>query len=209
MSDLSQLAAAIRDGQRDQAKTSTQQAIDAQVPPREVLDAMVGAMDEVGQRFQRNEAFVPEMLISSRAMKEAMSVLEPILIEAGIKPEYTVVIGTVQGDLHDIGKNLVAMMWKGANFEVHDLGTNVTPEQFVEAAKKHEADIIGLSALLTTTMPSMKDTIAAVRAAGLNNVKVVIGGAPITQEFADEIGADAYAPDAASAVEAAREVVTA
>ena len=149
------------------------------------------------------------MLIAARAMKEAMALLAPLLAEAGIKPKFTAVIGTVQGDLHDIGKNLVAMMWKGSNFGVVDLGTNVPPEKFIAAAKEHNPQIVGLSALLTTTMPAMKTTIAALRAAGLNTVKVVIGGAPITHDFAKEIGADAYAPDAASAVDVARQLVAA
>jgi 5-methyltetrahydrofolate--homocysteine methyltransferase len=139
-------------------------------------------------------------------MKEAMALLEPRLVEAGIKPKVTAVIGTVQGDLHDIGKNLVAMMWKGANIGVVDLGTNVTAEKFVAAAKEHKASLVGLSALLTTTMPAMKQTIEAIRNAKLDGVKVVIGGAPITPEFANEIGADGYAPDAASAVDKAREL---
>jgi 5-methyltetrahydrofolate--homocysteine methyltransferase len=163
----------------------------------------------VGEKFKKNQIFVPEMLIAARAMKEAMAMLEPLLVKAGIKPKFTAVIGTVQGDLHDIGKNLVAMMWKGANFGVVDLGTNVAPEKFVAAAKEHNANLIGLSALLTTTMPSMKTTIAAVKAAGLHRVKVVIGGAPITHEFAKEIGADGFAPDAASAVDIARQLCAA
>jgi 5-methyltetrahydrofolate--homocysteine methyltransferase len=134
-------------------------------------------------------------------MKECMSLLEPLLAKAGIKPKYTAVIGTVQGDLHDIGKNLVAMMWKGANIGVVDLGTNVPPEKFVEAVRQSGAQAIGLSALLTTTMPSMKTTVDAIRAAGLTNVKIMIGGAPVTAEYAKEIGADGYGPDAASAVD--------
>jgi 5-methyltetrahydrofolate--homocysteine methyltransferase len=169
---------------------------------------LVSGMDVIGDRFQRNEAFVPEMLIAARAMKESMTVLEPLLVKAGIKPEHTAVIGTVQGDLHDIGKNLVAMMWRGAHFNVVDLGTNVPPEKFVEAAREHNAGLVGLSALLTTTMPAMKETVAALRSAGVP-AKVVIGGAPITQGFADQIGADAFAPDAASGVDIARKLLTA
>jgi 5-methyltetrahydrofolate--homocysteine methyltransferase len=138
-----------------------------------------------------------------------MALLEPILVKAGIKPAVTAVIGTVQGDLHDIGKNLVAMMWKGANFGVIDLGTNVPPEKFIAAAKEHNATIIGLSALLTTTMPAMKSTVDAVKAAGLKGTKVVIGGAPVTQEFATQIGADGYAADAATAVDVARRLIPA
>jgi 5-methyltetrahydrofolate--homocysteine methyltransferase len=142
-------------------------------------------------------------------MKEAMALLEPLLVKAGIKPKFTAIIGTVQGDLHDIGKNLVAMMWKGANFGVVDLGTNVSPDKFAAAAKEHNAQVVGLSALLTTTMPSMKTTIEALKKSGLNTVKVIIGGAPITQEFAKEIGADGYAPDAASAVDVAKQLMAA
>ena len=166
-------------------------------------------MAEVGERFKRNEYFVPEMLIAARAMKEAMAMLEPLLAKAGIKPKYTAVLGTVQGDLHDIGKNLVGMMWKGANIGVVDLGSNVSPDKFVAAVKQHNAQIVGLSALLTTTMPAMKDTVQAIRNAGLKTVKVIIGGAPITQEFANEIGADAYAPDAASGVDVAMKMMAA
>jgi 5-methyltetrahydrofolate--homocysteine methyltransferase len=149
------------------------------------------------------------MLISARAMKEATAVLEPVLVQAGIRPEHTAVLGTIKGDLHDIGKNLVGMMWKGANIEVIDLGTNVTPERFVEAAREHDARLVGISALLTTTMVGMKDVVAAIRAADLGDVKVIVGGAPVTQDFADMIGADGYAPDAASAVEAARQALRA
>jgi len=209
MSDLKGLTDAIIRGDRNTAKDLTQKAINAKTAPRQVLDAMTAAMDDVGQKFQKNEVFVPELLIASRAMKESMALLEPLLVKAGIKPEFTVVVGTVQGDLHDIGKNLVAMMWKGANFNVVDLGTNVTPDKFVEAAKQHNANLVGLSALLTTTMPAMKSTVQALKAAGLTKTKVMIGGAPVTEEFAKQIGADGYAPDAASAVQAARTLLAA
>jgi 5-methyltetrahydrofolate--homocysteine methyltransferase len=148
------------------------------------------------------------MLIAARAMKECMAILEPLLVKAGIKPKFTAVIGTVQGDLHDIGKNLVAMMWKGANFGVVDLGTNVTPDKFATAAKENNAHVVGLSALLTTTMPAMKTTIEALKKQGVA-AKVVIGGAPITAEFAKEIGADGFAPDAASAVDEAKRLLAA
>ncbi len=205
--ELSQLTEAIKAGNRKMAGQLTQEAVDAHVSPREILDALIVGMDDIGARFQKNEVFVPEMLIAARAMKESMVILEPILVAAGIRPEFTALIGTVQGDLHDIGKNLVSMMWKGANFKVIDLGTNVPPEKFVEAAKEHNPDIIGLSALLTTTMPSMKTTIELLREAGLKDTKIIIGGAPITKEFADQIGADAFAPDAASAVDAVRKLV--
>jgi 5-methyltetrahydrofolate--homocysteine methyltransferase len=209
MSQLSFLTEAIKKGNRNDAKRLVSEAIAAKSGAQEILDAMVLAMDEVGGRFQRNEIFVPEMLIASRAMKESMAILEPVLVKAGIAPAFTAVIGTVQGDLHDIGKNLVAMMWKGANFGVIDLGTNVPAEKFVEAVKAHGAKVIGLSALLTTTMPAMKQTVDAIRAAGLTNTKIIIGGAPITAEFAKEIGADGFSPDAASAVELVRKLVAA
>jgi len=207
MMNLGDLTEAIKKGNRAEATKLTKQAIDEKLEPRKVLDSMVAAMDDVGKRFQCNQIFVPEMLIASRAMKESMALLEPSLVKAGIKPAFTAVVGTVQGDLHDIGKNLVAMMWKGANFGVVDLGTNVSPEKFVSAAKEHGAKVIGLSALLTTTMPAMKTTVDLVRAAGMKDVKVVIGGAPITAEYAKQIGADGFAPDAASAVDIVRKLV--
>jgi 5-methyltetrahydrofolate--homocysteine methyltransferase len=147
------------------------------------------------------------MLIAARAMKEATAVLEPLLVGAGIRPTATAVIGTVKGDLHDIGKNLVGMMWKGANIEVIDLGTNVSPEQFAEAARQHGARLVGVSALLTTTMVGMRDVVTAVRAAGLAETKVLVGGAPVTAEFAREIGADGYAPDAGAAVDVAKSAI--
>ena len=209
MSDLPALTEAIKKGDRKTAVAATSQALQSNTDPRKVLGALVEGMDDVGKRFKANQIFVPEVLIAARAMKESMALLEPVLVKAGIRPATTAVIGTVQGDLHDIGKNLVAMMWKGANFGVIDLGTNVPAEKFVAAAKEHKATIIGLSALLTTTMPAMKQTVDAVRAAGLTNVKVLIGGAPITQEFATQIGADGYAPDAASAVDVARKFIAA
>jgi 5-methyltetrahydrofolate--homocysteine methyltransferase len=206
MADLAALAAAIEAGDRATAKAITQAAVDEGMDPKSVLDAMTGAMEVIGTKFACNEIYVPEMLISARAMKEATAVLEPVLVAAGITPEHTAVIGTIKGDLHDIGKNLVAMMWKGANIEVVDLGTNVSPEQFVAAAREHGASLVGVSALLTTTMVGMKDVVAAVRAE-LPGVKVIVGGAPVTADYAASIGADGYAPDAASAVEAAKMAV--
>jgi 5-methyltetrahydrofolate--homocysteine methyltransferase len=204
MADLAALQAAIEAGDRGSAVRITREAVDEGLYPRTVLAAMTAAMEVIGTRFQSQEIYVPEMLISARAMKEATAVLEPVLVKAGIRPEHTAVIGTIKGDLHDIGKNLVGMMWKGASIEVIDLGTNVSPERFVEAAREHGAHLVGISALLTTTMVGMKDVVAAVRAADLRGVKVIVGGAPVTQDFADMIGADGYAPDAGSAVEAAR-----
>ena len=209
MANLTALKEAIEVGDRATAVRITREAVDEGIDPRTVLAAMTAAMEVIGTRFQNQEIYVPEMLITARAMKEATAVLEPVLVKAGIRPEHTAVIGTIKGDLHDIGKNLVAMMWKGANIEVIDLGTNVSPERFVEAAREHGAHLVGISALLTTTMVGMKDVVAAVRAADLGDVKVIIGGAPVTQDFADQIGADGYAPDAASAVEVAREAVRA
>jgi 5-methyltetrahydrofolate--homocysteine methyltransferase len=207
MADLEALAAAIEAGDRTTAVAITRQAVAEGMDPRTVLDAMSGAMDIIGHRFQCNEIYVPEMLISARAMKEATAILEPVLVAAGVRPDHTAVIGTIKGDLHDIGKNLVGMMWKGANIEVVDLGTNVSPEAFVAAAREHGATLVGVSALLTTTMVGMRDVVAAVRAADLPDVKVIVGGAPVTAEYAASIGADGYAPDAASAVEAARQAV--
>lgn len=210
MNELQELTAAVEKGNRKEAARLTQLLLDAGVPPLELLETgLVPAMSNVGEKFKNNQVFVPEMLIAARAMKEAMLIIQPLLTAAGIKPKYTAVIGTVQGDLHDIGKNLVAMMLKGANFNVIDVGVNVPPEKFVAAAKEHNADLVGLSALLTTTMPSMKTTVDAMREAGLKAVKIMIGGAPITQQFSDEIGADGYSPDAASAVDLAQKLVAA
>ena len=209
MANLAALKEAVEVGDRASAVRITGEAVDEGLDPRTILAAMTAAMEVIGTRFQNQEIYVPEMLISARAMKEATAVLEPVLVEAGIRPQHTAVIGTIKGDLHDIGKNLVAMMWKGANIEVIDLGTNVSPERFVEAAREHGAHLVGISALLTTTMVGMRDVVAAIRAADLGGIKVVIGGAPVTQDFADQIGADGYAPDAASAVEVAREALRA
>ena len=209
MSTLPNLTEAIKKGDRKQAVALTTQAIADKAAAQLILNALVEGMDDVGKRFKANLIFVPEVLIAARAMKESMALLEPLLVKAGIKPAATVVIGTVQGDLHDIGKNLVAMMWKGANFGVVDLGTNVSAEKFVAAAREHKAAVVGLSALLTTTMPAMKATVEALKAAGLTSTKVVIGGAPITQEFANQIGADGFSADAASAVDLVRKLIAA
>ncbi|MGZ8571819.1 MAG: cobalamin B12-binding domain-containing protein [Actinomycetota bacterium] len=204
MAEPSGLSAAIGAGDRSSAIRLVSSAIEEGTSPQAILDDMTQAMREVGERFSRNEIFVPEMLIAARAMKEAMAVLEPLLVDAGIQPEVTAVLGTVKGDLHDIGKNLVAMMWKGANFRVIDLGTNVEPEAFARAVVDHDARIVGASALLTTTMVGMSEVVAAVRATGRPGVAVIVGGAPVTEEFARSIGADAYAQDAATAVTVAR-----
>jgi len=207
MIDLAQLGAAIERGDRDTARALTTQAIDAGLPPQQILDAMVGAMGVVGKRFQAHEVFVPEMLIAARAMKESIALLEPLLVKAGIRPVARAIIGTVEGDLHDIGKNLVAMMWRSANIEVIDLGANVSPQKFLDAARQHEPHLVGLSALLTTTMPAIRRTVEALRQAGIVAPRIVIGGAPVTPQYAQEIGADGYAPDAASAVDLARNLL--
>jgi 5-methyltetrahydrofolate--homocysteine methyltransferase len=165
------------------------------------------AMDRVGERFQHNQIFVPEMLVAARAMKGSMALLEPLLVDAGIRPEHTAVIGTIKGDLHDIGKNLVGMMWRGANIEVVDLGTDVSPQRFVAAVEEHDARIVGVSALLTTTMVGMQAAVEAVHAEYGGRVRVMVGGAPVTAEFAAAIGADGYAPDAGAAVEVARSLL--
>ncbi|MDO8544459.1 MAG: corrinoid protein [Opitutaceae bacterium] len=207
MTTLEQIAEAIASGKSKDARALTQRALDEGVPPGDIVDrALVPAMASVGDKFKRNEIFVPEMLIAARAMKESMILLEPRLIAAGITPKFTAVIGTVQGDLHDIGKNLVATMWKGANFRVIDLGTNVPPAKFVAAIQEHRPHLVGLSALLTTTMPAIGEVVRAIRAAALP-VKIMVGGAPISQQFCDEIGADGYAQDAGSAVDKAQLLV--
>ena len=206
MADLSALTAAVEAGNRTAADAETRAALDAGIDPRAILGAMTSAMDVVGRKFQEGELFVPEMLIAARAMKTGMAILEPVLVDAGVRPEHRAVIGTVEGDLHDIGKNLVGMMWKGAGIEVIDLGVNVSAAKFVDAAREHDARLIGVSALLTTTMPNMRGVVEAVRAAGLGTL-VVIGGAPTTPEFAELIGADGFAQDAGAAVDLARRLL--
>lgn len=205
MTKSEQLTQAVINGKRKDMQALVPELLAEGVSPIDILEKLlIPAMGEVGERFKKNEIFVPEMLVSARAMKEAMKLLEPELIAAGIKPEFKAVIGTVEGDLHDIGKNLVATMWKGAGLEVIDLGVNVSPQAFVDAVREHQPHLVGLSALLTTTMPSMRQTVAKIREAGFAHVKVLIGGAPITEGYAREIGADGYARDAASAVDAAK-----
>ena len=206
MADLAALTAAVEAGNRGAAATLTQAAIDEGLDPATILAAMTAAMDVVGRKFQEGELFVPEMLIAARAMKAGTAILEPVLLAAGVKPEFRAIVGTVEGDLHDIGKNLVGMMWKGGGIEVFDLGVNVPPARFVEAAQEHDAQLIGVSALLTTTMPNMRAVVEAARAAGIS-ARVVIGGAPVTPEFAAQIGADGYAPDAGAAVDLARRLL--
>ena len=207
MADLKALAQVIINGKRDDAVRLTKQAIDEKVAPGKILkEGLMAGMDVVGTKFKNNEFYVPEVLIAARAMNAAMVELEPLLVKSGVKPQGVVVLGTVKGDLHDIGKNLVGMMLRGGGFKVIDLGIDIAPDKFVETAKKERADIVALSALLTTTMPQMKNVIEALKK-DKTKVKTMIGGAPVTQEYADEIGADGYAPDAASAVDKARELV--
>ena len=207
MADLKALSEAIIKGDQKTAVEITQAAIDEGLAPGTILqDGLIAGMNVIGTRFKANEVYIPEVLIAARAMKMAMEILEPKLIEAGVKPLGKAVIGTVQGDLHDIGKNLVMMMLKGAGFDVIDAGVDVSPDNFVAKAKESGAQLVGLSALLTTTMPSMEKTIQAIKDAGLAT-KVMIGGAPVTQGYADKIGADGYAPDAASAVDLAKSLL--
>jgi 5-methyltetrahydrofolate--homocysteine methyltransferase len=202
MIDLKQLYDAIVTGDAKTSRSVTEQALKEGTDPLKlVMDHMAPAMSEVGRRFECNDYFVPELLLSARAMKSAMELIRPLLTAQGAQPVGRVAIGTVKGDLHDIGKNLVAAMLEGGGFEVIDLGVNVTPEQFVNTVKEKKANVVALSALLTTTMPSMKTTIDALQQAGVRQqVKVIIGGAPITQKYADEIGADGYSDNAAEAV---------
>ena len=201
MADLNQISEMLQKGKAKDVERLVQEALAANVPVKDILEkGLIAGMSVIGAKFQNNEVYVPEVLIAARAMNKGMAILEPAMVKAGIQPVGSIAVGTVKGDLHDIGKNLVAMMFKGAGFKVLDLGIDVAPEKFVEAAKANNCELIGLSALLTTTMPAMKDIITAVRAAGLK-AKVLIGGAPVTQAYADEIGADGYSPDAASAVQ--------
>ena len=209
MSDPAELYDAILTGNAKKAEEATKAALEANVDASELLGKqMIPAMDEVGRRFECNEYFVPELLIAARAMKTALEIITPKLAEAGTEAAGRVVIGTVQGDLHDIGKNLVASMLEGGGFQVIDLGVDVPPEKFVEAAQEKAGTIVALSALLTTTMTMMKKVIEALEAAGIREkTKVMIGGAPITQQYADEIGADGYSDNASAAVAKARQLV--
>lgn len=207
MADLKALADAVIKGDQGTAVEITKAALSEGTAAKSVLDeGLIAGMDVVGARFKKNEIYIPEVLIAARAMKMAMEVLEPALAKAGVEPIGKLIIGTVQGDLHDIGKNLVAMMLKGAGFEVIDLGVDVSPEKFVEEAKSNGVQLIGMSALLTTTMPGMEKTIKALQDAGVA-AKVMVGGAPVTESFAQKIGAQGFAPDAASAVDTAKSLV--
>ncbi|MFA5864033.1 MAG: corrinoid protein [Phycisphaerae bacterium] len=209
MADLQGIATAVIAGKRNDVAEKVKQAITEKIAPASILnDGLIAGMQVVGVKFKNNEFYVPEVLIAARAMKAGMEILAPHLVAAGVQPIAKVVIGTVKGDLHDIGKNLVAMMLQGGGFEVIDLGTDVPAEKFIQAAQEKGAKIIALSALLTTTMPQMSTVIKAMQEAGLTGkVKSMIGGAPVTQDYADEIGANAYSPDAASAVDKAKELI--
>jgi len=207
MTDLKALADAVIKGDQGTAVEITKSALEEGTAAKSVLEeGLIAGMDVVGARFKNNEIYIPEVLIAARAMKMAMEFLEPELIKAGVEPVGKFLIATVQGDLHDIGKNLVAMMLKGAGFEVIDLGVDVSPEKFVEQVKAKGVQLVGMSALLTTTMPGMEMTIKALKEAGVS-AKIMIGGAPVTQGYADKIGADGYAADAASAVDMAKSLV--
>ncbi|GIV19050.1 MAG: corrinoid methyltransferase [Armatimonadota bacterium] len=207
--ELKALAEAILEGKRNDAVELTQKLIDAGVTPKQILDeGLIAGMSVAGEKFKNGEYFVPEILVAARAMKASMELLRPLLVATDVQPIGTMVIGTVRGDLHDIGKNLVAMMMEGAGFKVVDLGVDVTAEKFIEAAKEHNAQIVGMSALLTTTMTYIPEVIKAFDAEGLRpKVKLIVGGAPVTQEWANQIGADAYAPDAATAVDKCKELL--
>ena len=209
MVDLKELSEVLFRGDVSRVKEITRRALQEKVKPKEILEqGLIKGMKIVGIKFKNNEIFLPEVLLASRAMYGGMDLLQPELIKSGVKAVGKVIIGTTKGDLHDIGKNLVAMMLKGGGFEVIDLGIDVPPEKFLKASQEHQPDIVGISALLTTTMSSMMDVITVLKRAGLKDrVKVMVGGASVTQEFADEIGADAYAANAASAVDKARELV--
>jgi 5-methyltetrahydrofolate--homocysteine methyltransferase len=207
MADLNALGDAIIKGDANTAIQITKDAIADGMPAEKILnEGMIAGMNIIGVRFKNNEVYIPEVLIAARAMKMAMQVLEPELVKAGVQPVGKFVIGTVKGDLHDIGKNLVAMMMKGAGFDVIDLGVDVPESKFIEKIKASGAHLIGMSTLLTTTMPSMEKTIKAIKEAGLK-AKVMIGGAPVTQNYADKIGADGYAADAATAVDVAKRLI--
>lgn len=206
---LETISTAVIEGDMIRVSEGVQAALEAGIEAGEILQAgLIRAMGEVGRLFEEGEYYVPEMLVAARAMKAGLERIRPLLVDSDVKPAGKVVLGTVKGDLHDIGKNLVAMMLEGAGFEIKDLGTDVSPEKFVAALREDNIDLVGLSALLTTTMPMMKSTILAISEAGLRKqVKIMIGGAPVTPSYAEDIGADGYAPDASRAVSLARQLV--
>jgi 5-methyltetrahydrofolate--homocysteine methyltransferase len=209
MADFVQIAEALKAGRAPKVKQLVQDAVNEGARAEDILNqGLIAGMSEIGELFKKNEVYVPEVLIAARAMYAGLDILRPLLVESGVKPAGVVAIGTVKCDLHDIGKNLVSMMLEGAGFKVLDLGIDVTPEKFVGAVVDGGANVIAMSALLTTTMPGMKDTITALEQAGVREkVRVMIGGAPVTQNFANEIGADGYASDAASATDLAKQLI--
>lgn len=209
MGDFTVLNEAVMKGDKQTAVTETQKALDAGENVQGIIDnGLIAAMDEVGERFSRGQLFVPQMLRSAKSMQECMNLLQPYLKEGEVTSKGVVVLGTVKGDLHDIGKNLVSMMLEGAGFEIQDLGVDVAPEEFAKKVQEFNADILGMSALLSITMPSMGRTVKALQNSGIRDkVKVMIGGAPVTDKYAQEIKADSYAPDAASAVTEAKKLM--
>jgi 5-methyltetrahydrofolate--homocysteine methyltransferase len=209
MSVLADLRQSVIDGDMNKAQELVQKSLAEKKPPEQILrDGLISAMEEVGRRFECGEFYVPEMLISARAMKSGLALLRPYLIAANVQAIGKVIIGTVQGDMHDIGKNLVGMMLEGAGFEVIDLGADVSSDKYIAAVKEYRPDLVACSALLTTTMPGMENVIRMLNEAGLRNqVKVLIGGAPVTDKYATEIGADGYAPDAGSAASLAKQLI--
>lgn len=209
MTWIEELYEAVLAGDKNTAEAATRRALEASADPQSLIDeAMIPAMEEVGRRFEDEEYFVPELLLSARAMKSALLLVSPQLSQTGASRKGCIVIGTVKGDLHDIGKNLVSSLLEGAGFDVVDLGTDVSPEQFVAAVEEKNANLVGLSALLTATMPTMKSTIEALEAAGVRDrVKILVGGAPLSADYAAEIAADAYADNATAAVRAAQKLM--
>jgi 5-methyltetrahydrofolate--homocysteine methyltransferase len=211
MANLDEIKESLIKGKAPIVKELTQKAVNEGVPVEQILNGgLIAGMAVIGERFKKNEIYVPEVLIAARAMHAGMAILKPLLAASGVKPIATIVLGTVKGDLHDIGKNLVGMMLEGAGFKVVDAGIDVSAEKFVEVVTKENAKIIAMSALLTTTMPMMKTVVDGLAAAGLKGkIKTMIGGAPVTQKYAEEIGADGYGKDASSAVDVAKSLVTA
>ena len=209
MSTLAQLAELVATGKWKQVSAKTNEALSEGTLAQDILkDGLMAGLNVTGERFKKNDCYIPEVLLSSKAMNTGMQIIEPLLVGCNLASEGKVIVGTVLGDIHDIGKNLVIIMLKGAGFEVIDLGINVPPDKFVEAVKEHDVTLIGLSALLSTTMPAQKATMDALEEAGLRNkVKVMVGGAPVNQEYADKIGADGYAIDAATAVDIAKKLI--
>jgi 5-methyltetrahydrofolate--homocysteine methyltransferase len=207
--DFSSITRALMAGKADEVKNLVSSALAENTDPALLInEALIPGMSTIGERFRKNEIYIPEVLIAARAMHAGLDILRPKLVEHKVEPVATIVLGTVKGDLHDIGKNLVGMMFEGAGFQVVDLGVDVAPEKYVASVQENNAQFLGLSALLTTTMPQMQSTISALKVAGIREqVKVLIGGAPVTQDYADKIGADGYSEDAASAVVLAKELL--